>query len=106
MRIATAQPLPSSREISGRTASLRSSLPSLWFPVFVILFAVSPAFSDDTASGSPTWPQRCAGVRTSYNPHFDLRSDLLTLETNDPRWPAFLSWVQAQQIATSTLTGL
>jgi mono/diheme cytochrome c family protein len=31
---------------------------------------------------------------------------VLTLEANDPRWPAFLSWLQAQQIVTFTLAGL
>jgi mono/diheme cytochrome c family protein len=106
MRIATTRPLPSSRGISDRAASPWSTIRFPWFPAFVIFFAVSPAFSNDIAGGSSVWQQRCAGIRTSYNPQTDLRSDSLTLETNDPRWPAFLSWVQAQQIATSILIGL
>ncbi|MBI3800186.1 MAG: c-type cytochrome [Deltaproteobacteria bacterium] len=92
--------------VSARSASPWSSIRSLWFPAIIILFAASPAFSDDIAKGSSGWQQRCAGIRTSYNPQTELRSDLLTLETNDPRWPAFLAWVQAQQLATSTLIGL
>jgi len=51
---------------------------------------VSPSFADDTAGVSTDWQPRCAGIRTSYNPQTDLRSDILTLEINDPRWPAFL----------------
>ena len=65
-----------------------------------------PVFASDTVGDSRSWQQRCAGIRTSYNPHTDLRADTLTLEPNDPRWPEFLSWVQARQIATFTLIGL
>jgi cytochrome c oxidase cbb3-type subunit 2 len=66
---------------------------------------VSPSFADDTAGVNTSWQQRCAGIRTSYNPQTDLRSDLFTLEATDPRWPALLSWVQDQHIVTFTLVG-
>jgi len=104
MSIATLQPLPLSRGRENRAALPWPSMRSLWLP-FVMLFVVCPTFSSALAGESPGWQQRCAGIRTSYNPQTDLRSDRLTLEPTDPRWPAFLSWIQAQQIATSMIIG-
>ena len=79
----------------------------LFFSVFFVLLAlVTPVCAGNAAGVGTAWQQRCAGIRTSFNPHTDLRSDALTLEANDPRWPTFLSWVQAQQIATFSLVGL
>ncbi len=73
---------------------------------FVLLVLATPVRAGDTVGVGTSWQQHCTGIRTSFNPHTDLRSDALTLEANDPRWPTFLSWVQAQQIATFSLVGL
>jgi mono/diheme cytochrome c family protein len=107
MRTATPRPLPALRETGGRAGWTWFDARLLLVLAPVILLSVSsPSFADDPAEGSIAWQQRCAGIRTTYNPHADLRSDTLTLEASDPRWPTFLSWVQAQQIVTFTLIGL
>ena len=62
--------------------------------------------SADESSELHPWPQRCANIRTSYNPDADLQTDALTLTPADPRWPAFLAWVKEQQLFTSTLVGV
>jgi len=38
------------------------------------------------------WLAHCRGVRSSYNPDHDLRTDALTLTPDDPRWPDFVFW--------------
>ena len=73
---------------------------------FILLVLATPVCAADVVRVGTAGRQRCAGIRTSFNPHTDLRSDALTLEANDPRWPTFLSWVQAQQLATFSLVGL
>ena len=79
----------------------------LWLSaLLILLFAASPSSATDKPDLGTSWQQRCAGIRTTYNPQADLRSDVLTLAADDPRWPAFLSWVADQQIVTSTLVGL
>lgn len=75
------------------------------FLLFLQLFAFTLS-QTATADENEHWQQRCAGVRSSYNPQTDLRTDALTLNPNDPRWHAFLAWVQKQQIATFTVVGL
>src|SRR5215510_8149245 len=107
MRTATPRHLPAVQETGDRAGWTWSDA---WLPLvlaFVMLLSgASLGFADDTAGGGISWQQRCAGIRTTYNPHTDLRSDTFTLEANDPHWPTFLSWVQAQQIVTFTLVGL
>jgi len=107
MIAATKRHLPSFHETGDRTGPMRLSTQLRFFPgLFVFcLFPVS-ALASDTVGNNLSWQQRCAGIRTSYNPHTDLRADTLTIEPRDQRWPLFLSWIQARQIATSTLIGL
>lgn len=98
---------PFLRGIGDRTGGTWLDTRSLFLPAFfVLLVLATPVCADDVVRVGTAWQQRCAGIRTSFNPHTDLRSEALTLETNDPRWPTFLSWVQAQQIATFSLVGL
>ncbi len=93
--------------IGDRTGGIWLDTRSLFFPAFfVLLILATPVCAGNTGGVGTSWQQHCTGIRTSFNPHTDLRSDALTLEANDPRWPAFLSWVQAQQIATFSLVGL
>jgi mono/diheme cytochrome c family protein len=68
------------------------------------LWAFTPS-QRATADENASWQQRCAGARSSYNPQTDLRADAFTLTPENPRWPAFLAWVQKQQIATFTIVG-
>jgi cytochrome c oxidase cbb3-type subunit 2 len=79
----------------------------LWFSCLVLcqllLFTLS---CRATADESASWQQRCAGVRSSYNPQTDLRNDTLSLDPTNSRWPAFLAWVQKQRITTFTIVGL
>lgn len=44
------------------------------------------------------WQQRCAGVRTSYNPDHDLNSNALTLHSSDPRWLDFVFWSLSNKV--------
>ena len=107
MRTAIPRHLSALREIEDGARRTWFDAQLLLVLATVILLSVSPpSFADDSAGGSSSWQQRCAGIRTTYSPHADLRSDTLTLEPNDPRWPTFLSWVQAQQIVTFTPIGL
>ncbi|WP_447975163.1 hypothetical protein [Nitrospira sp. Kam-Ns4a] len=65
---------------------LASSDPAAGFPIS------SAAWSD------AQWEQRCADVRTSYNPTGPLRTDTLTIKPWDPRFLDFLYWVWANKI--------
>lgn len=100
---------------SGAFAATRSTnetiVVSVWAVcwLFVCTLPISLVAADEIVGGKPLelqpWPQRCANIRTSYNPDADLRTDALTLTPADPRWPAFLTWVKEQQLFTSRLIG-
>jgi mono/diheme cytochrome c family protein len=48
---------------------------------------------------SAEWQQRCAGVRTSYNPDRELSDAELTLVPGDPRWLDFVYWAIDNKVA-------
>lgn len=70
---------------------------------FVIVCLVSPLFAQVAAEQDSVWAQRCAGVRTSYNPDADLSTDTFTLTPEDVRWGPFLNWVHEQGLFTFSL---
>jgi mono/diheme cytochrome c family protein len=72
--------------------------------LFTCTLPITLVSADEITGGEP-WPQRCANIRTSYNPDADLQTDALTLTPDNPCWPAFLAWVKEQQLFTSTLVG-
>ena len=83
---------------------------SVWFLVaFLLLFSivapVSPLFAQEAADKESAWSQRCAGVRTSYNPDADLSNDAFTLSPDDVRWLPFLNWTKEQGLFTFSLRG-
>ena len=80
---------------------------SVWMVCLLFTCALPITFvsADETAASNPSWPQRCVNIRTSYNPDADLQTDVLTLTPDNPRWPAFLTWLKEQQLFTSTLVG-
>lgn len=86
----------------------KSRLKRVWVVLlaFTCSLPIALVFGDEfTGSGSP-WLQRCANIRTSYNPDTDLQMQSLTLTPADPRWPLFLAWVTEQQLFVSRLVGL
>ena len=54
--------------------------------------------SSSYAWSDAQWEQRCADVRTSYNPTASLSHTQLTLAPKDPRFVDFLYWVWANKI--------
>ena len=63
------------------------------------LTAQVEAFPVSAAAWSDTqWAQHCKEVRTSLNPTTPLRTDVLTLKPEDPRFLDFLYWVWANKI--------
>ena len=63
------------------------------------LTAQVEAFPVSAAAWSDTqWAQHCKEVRTSLNPTTPLRTDVLTLKPDDPRFLDFLYWVWANKI--------
>jgi mono/diheme cytochrome c family protein len=107
MKTASSRPLLPVRGMGERASWAFPYTQPLWLSALLaLLFAASPSFATDKTGVGTSRQQRCAGIRTTYNPQTDLRSDVLTLEADDPRWPAFLSWVTDQQIVVFTLVGL
>lgn len=52
----------------------------------------------DAAWSEAQWEQHCKDVRTTYNPTSPLRTDILTIQPDDPRFLDFLYWVWANKI--------
>ena len=69
----------------------------LWF--FFLPNHNSHAFPTSSYAWSDTqWQERCASIRTSYNPNTLLSHTQLTLTPKDPRFVDFLYWVWANKI--------
>ena len=75
----------------------------LWALLFLFFFPLSNhnshAFPTSSYAWSdPQWQQRCANIRTSYNPNTSLSHTQLTLTPEDPKFVDFLYWVWANKI--------